>query len=92
MTKYHKFLFALWRIKMLSKGVYTGRRVMVYSNEKERYITGKVKQLIGVSCTEFSYAFDVDVIFDEPLMGNNPSFFVSSTYTESDFGSIIDTA
>ena len=75
MTKTHKILFLLWKIKMFFKGLKTDVPVKVWSSEKRKFVKGYIQGLQGDSGTKFL----------EPIEGNDARFYSFGTYTEKDF-------
>ena len=82
MTKKHKFLFILWKIKMFFKGLKTDVPVKVWSSEKRKFVKGYIQGLQGDSGTNENFGFYFQVKFLEPIEGNDARFYSLVTYTE----------
>lgn len=84
MTKLHRLLFTIWKLKMRCKGLKRGRIVETFSQEKSSPIQGTITSLTGDSITDRKYAFGVQVRFFEPLEGYDSRYFSAGCYSEKD--------
>ncbi len=81
MTSKHRFLFYLFRIKCLLNGVFVGKILWHYSEEKSKYIKCCITSIGGDSITNDHYHFYIGVSFFEPTQGNDSRCFNWGSYS-----------
>lgn len=82
MTRKHHLYFIIWKIKMFFKGYRKGTAVFVWSEDKEKFIRGYVRSLLGDSVNHSYFDFTVWIDFIEPIQGNNSNFYNCGFYNE----------
>jgi hypothetical protein len=88
MTKKHKFLFFLWKIKMFLQGYKKGTLIKSYSSDKQKWLKDVVTGIVGCSVTRKKYDFSFQVQYFEPSQGNDARFFSRGYYEEKDLHKI----
>lgn len=77
MTTRHKVLFFFRLAYLFLKGVRSGRTVWFYSDQKYKFIEGKIDYIVGCSATKDSYETTISITFKEPLYGDDPKFYIT---------------
>jgi hypothetical protein len=84
MIKRHKFYFFFYNLYLNLIGIKPGTLVKKFSEEKKKYIQGKIISVEGVSITKNKFGFDFRINWDEPIYGNDNRFFTVGWYQLKD--------
>jgi len=84
MTKLHRFFFFFWKIAMRVDGIKKGTFFSIYSEEKKRNIQGVVTSLSGESIDKNQFCCDINIIWLEPLQGNDTRYYSGGSYSYKD--------